>query len=178
MLKKRRVRRAVLMAVMVCLLAVADTIGPLQYYVGRGIRVGYPAGWEMRVSPDLSYPLVMAVEPPTWPYGWWAEYRVFLFPYGVTLEEAAGEYFESIASEYALLESEKVVVGTGMPGYLVRTSYVSYTTDMQGFSSGDFVLFTVTKRGQVLVVRCACVPERCLLEAASIRSMLKSMVSA
>ncbi|MEW1836899.1 hypothetical protein AB0392_02920 [Nonomuraea angiospora] len=72
----------------------------MRYYVAQGLRVGYPAGWQVDVDADLRPPMVMIAEPPWWPFGWFAEYQVSLLPHGASLEEAVEEHLEDIRDVY------------------------------------------------------------------------------
>ncbi|MGW6500249.1 hypothetical protein [Nonomuraea angiospora] len=108
----------------------------MRYYVAQGLRVGYPAGWQVDVDADLRPPMVMIAEPPWWPFGWFAEYQVSLLPHGASLEEAVEEHLEDVRDVYhdvVLEERERVVVGAGAPGYMLRSSYVEYASDMESF---------------------------------------------
>jgi hypothetical protein len=175
----RRLRRIILAAVMVCLLAGSDRVEPpVRYYVTQGLRVGYPAGWHVDVDAGLRPPMVMTADPPWWPFGWFAEYQVSLLPHRASLEEAVEEHLESVndASDFVLQERERVVVGAGTPGYILRSSYVEYASDMESFPTGEIVLFTVTGRGQLLKVRYVCDLQRCGFEDVSVRAVMTSMV--
>ncbi|MEU4703739.1 hypothetical protein [Nonomuraea dietziae] len=150
----------------------------MRYYVGQGLRVGYPAGWRVDVDAGLRPPMIMTAEPPWWPFGWWADYEVSLLPHGASLEEAVEEHLKYIRDVYhdvVLEERERVVVGAGAPAYMLRLSYVEYASDMESFPTGEIVLLTVTERGQPLKVRYQCALQRCAFEDASIRSVMKSM---
>ncbi|WP_344217404.1 hypothetical protein [Nonomuraea bangladeshensis] len=166
--------------VMVCLLAGADRVGPqVRYYVAQGLRVGYPAGWQVDVDAELRPPMAMTAEPPWWPFGWFAEYQVSLLPHGASLEEAVEEHLKDVRDVYhdvVLEERERVVVGTGAPGYMLRSSYVEYASDMESFPTGEIVLLAVAGRGQLLKVRYVCALQRCGFEDVSIRAVMKSMV--
>jgi hypothetical protein len=175
----RRLRRSILAVVLACLLVGADRAGPqMQYYVGQGFRVGYPAGWRVDVDPYLGPPLIMIAEPPWRPFGWLAEYEVSLLPHGASLEEAVEEHLKSIrdTSDFVLEERERLVVGAGAPAYMLRSSYVEYSTDMESFPTGETVLLTVTGHGQLLKVRYVCARQRCGFEEVAIRSVMKSVV--
>jgi hypothetical protein len=182
----RRIRRILLVVVMACLLVGGDRVEPqVEYYVGQGFRVGYPAGWRIVVEPGQRLPVVMTAKPPRhwpgltwWPFGWWAEYQVSLLPHAASLEDAVEEYLKSArdASDFVLEGREKVVVGASAPGYVLRSFYVEYAPDMESFPTGETVLLTVTERGQLLKVRYTCARQRCGFEEVAIRSVMKSVV--
>ncbi|MEV4364853.1 hypothetical protein [Nonomuraea sp. NPDC049625] len=77
---------------------------------------------------------------------------------GVPGAASLEEYLKSIrdASDFVLEERQRVAAGGGAPGYVLRSSYVEYASDMESFPTGETVLFVVTGHGQLLKVRYIC----------------------